>query len=62
MQVQDLDWAKPAAPADMAFDTVGIKLELTKNFEMGVSNKTVEFIKMNPLRKVHTPGKFTDKF
>ncbi|KAM0912413.1 hypothetical protein ACQ4PT_012816 [Festuca glaucescens] len=33
-------------------DTVGVKLELTKNFEMGVSNRTAEFIKMKPLRKV----------
>ncbi|KAK1693728.1 hypothetical protein QYE76_010425 [Lolium multiflorum] len=61
-EVQDLDWAKPAAPADMAFDTVGVKVELTKNFEIGVSNKTAEFVKMIPPRKVHSPVKFTDKF
>jgi hypothetical protein len=43
-------------------DTVRVKVELTKNFEIGVSNKTAEFVMMIPLRKVHSPVKFTDKF
>ncbi|XP_058097663.1 elongation factor 1-gamma 2-like isoform X2 [Magnolia sinica] len=30
----------------------GVKVELAKNFEMGVSNKTPEFLQMNPLGKV----------
>lgn len=30
----------------------GVKVELVKDFEMGVSNKTPEFIKMNPIGKV----------
>ncbi|GAB4846807.1 hypothetical protein Ancab_025812 [Ancistrocladus abbreviatus] len=30
----------------------GVEVELAENFEMGVSNKTPEFIKMNPIRKV----------
>ncbi|KAJ4971503.1 hypothetical protein NE237_004602 [Protea cynaroides] len=30
----------------------GVPVELVKNFEMGVSNKTPEFLKMNPLGKV----------
>nr|CAD1840934.1 unnamed protein product [Ananas comosus var. bracteatus] len=30
----------------------GVKIELAKNFEMGVSNKTPEFLKMNPIGKV----------
>ncbi|CAI9786972.1 unnamed protein product [Fraxinus pennsylvanica] len=29
-----------------------VKIELVKNFEMGVSNKTPEFLKMNPIGKV----------
>ncbi|KAL5548904.1 hypothetical protein UlMin_004135 [Ulmus minor] len=29
----------------------GVKIEIFENFEMGVSNKTPEFIKMNPLGK-----------
>jgi hypothetical protein len=43
-------------------NTVRVKVELTKDLEFGVSNKTAEFIKMKPLRKVHTPIKCTDKF
>ncbi|EHA8586385.1 elongation factor 1-gamma 2 [Cocos nucifera] len=30
----------------------GVQVELAKNFEMGVSNKTTEFLKMNPIGKV----------
>ena len=30
----------------------GVQLELVKDFQMGVSNKTPEFLKMNPLGKV----------
>ena len=30
----------------------GVKIEVSENFAMGVSNKTLEFIKMNPLGKV----------
>jgi len=30
----------------------GVQVELAKNFEMGVSNKTPEFCKMNPIGKV----------
>ncbi|EPS67955.1 elongation factor 1 gamma-like protein, partial [Genlisea aurea] len=30
----------------------GVKVELVKDFEMGVSNKTPEFIKMNPIGKI----------
>ncbi|KAL8116327.1 elongation factor 1-gamma-like isoform X1 [Apium graveolens] len=30
----------------------GIKVELVENFEMGVSNKSPEFLKMNPIGKV----------
>jgi hypothetical protein len=29
------------------------KIELVKDFEMGDSNKTLEFLKMNPLGKLH---------
>ncbi|XP_022885638.1 elongation factor 1-gamma 2-like [Olea europaea var. sylvestris] len=29
-----------------------VKIELVKNFEMGVSNKTPEFLKMNPIGKI----------
>jgi elongation factor 1-gamma len=37
----------------IAAEYCGVKVELPKNFEMGVSNKTPAFIKMNPLGKVH---------
>jgi elongation factor 1-gamma len=43
---------KNAFKALIAAEYVGVKVELVKNFEMGVSNKTPEFIKMNPLGKV----------
>lgn len=44
---------KNAYKALIAAEYCGVKVELAKNFEMGVSNKTPEFIKMNPLGKVH---------
>lgn len=43
---------KNAFKALIAAEYTGVKVELTKNFEMGVSNKTPEFLKMNPLGKV----------
>ncbi|XP_062097097.1 elongation factor 1-gamma-like isoform X2 [Humulus lupulus] len=36
----------------IAAEYSGVKVELVKNFEMGVSNKTPEFLKMNPIGKV----------
>lgn len=36
----------------IAAEYSGIKVELAQNFEMGVSNKTPEFLKMNPIGKV----------
>ncbi|KAL7002033.1 hypothetical protein U1Q18_003183 [Sarracenia purpurea var. burkii] len=36
----------------IAAEYSGIQVELAQNFEMGVSNKTPEFLKMNPLGKV----------
>lgn len=36
----------------IAAEYSGVNVELVKNFEMGVSNKTPEFLKMNPLGKV----------
>uniref|UniRef100_A0A0D3GI13 Elongation factor 1-gamma 2 n=1 Tax=Oryza barthii TaxID=65489 RepID=A0A0D3GI13_9ORYZ len=43
---------KNAFKALIAAEYTGVKVELTKNFEMGVSNKTPEFLKMNPLGKI----------
>ncbi|KAL7237940.1 hypothetical protein ACSBR2_004107 [Camellia fascicularis] len=43
---------KNAYKAVIAAEYSGVKVELTPNFEMGVSNKTPEFIKMNPIGKV----------
>lgn len=43
---------KNALKALVAAEYNGVKLELTKNFEMGVSNKAPEFLKMNPIGKV----------
>jgi len=31
---------------------VGVKVNLAPNFEMGVTNKSPEFLKMNPIGKV----------
>ncbi|KAJ0983206.1 hypothetical protein J5N97_011461 [Dioscorea zingiberensis] len=36
----------------IAAEYCGVNVELVKNFKMGVSNKTPEFLKMNPLGKV----------
>lgn len=36
----------------IAAEYSGVKVELIPDFEMGVSNKTPEFIKMNPIGKV----------
>ncbi|XP_043703211.1 elongation factor 1-gamma 2-like [Telopea speciosissima] len=43
---------KNAFKALIAAEYSGVQVELTKNFEMGVSNKSPEFLKMNPLGKV----------
>ncbi|KAL0351294.1 UNVERIFIED_CONTAM: Elongation factor 1-gamma 2 [Sesamum calycinum] len=43
---------KNAYKALVAAEYSGVKVELVKNFEMGVSNKTPEFIKMNPIGKI----------
>ncbi|KAJ0644923.1 putative glutathione S-transferase, Thioredoxin-like superfamily, elongation factor 1-gamma, plant [Helianthus annuus] len=36
----------------IAAEYVGVEIKVAENFEMGVSNKTPEFIKMNPIGKV----------
>lgn len=43
---------KNAFKALVAAEYCGVKVEVTKDFEFGVTNKTPEFIKMNPLGKV----------
>ncbi|KAK1555153.1 hypothetical protein Q3G72_022532 [Acer saccharum] len=43
---------KNAFKALIAAEYSGVKVELVKDFEMGVSNKTPEFLKMNPIGKV----------
>ncbi|KAL1301142.1 hypothetical protein HN51_045769 [Arachis hypogaea] len=43
---------KNAYKALIAAEYVGVQVELAPNFEMGVSNKTPEFLKMNPIGKV----------
>ncbi|GAA0150739.1 hypothetical protein LIER_37172 [Lithospermum erythrorhizon] len=43
---------KNAFKALIAAEYSGIEVQVAKNFEMGVSNKTPEFLKMNPLGKV----------
>ncbi|XP_073023001.1 elongation factor 1-gamma 2-like isoform X1 [Primulina eburnea] len=43
---------KNAFKALIAAEYTGVKVELAKDFEMGVSNKTSEFLKMNPIGKV----------
>ncbi|KAG2657119.1 hypothetical protein PVAP13_1KG192600 [Panicum virgatum] len=43
---------KNAFKALIAAEYSGIKVELVKDFQMGVSNKTPEFLKMNPIGKV----------
>ncbi|CAN1835641.1 Elongation factor 1-gamma 2 [Linum perenne] len=36
----------------IAAEYSGVKVDLVENFEMGVSNKTPEFLKMNPIGKI----------
>ncbi|KAL7602478.1 hypothetical protein Lser_V15G24224 [Lactuca serriola] len=36
----------------IAAEYVGVEIKMAENFQMGVSNKTPEFIKMNPIGKV----------
>ncbi|XP_074567391.1 elongation factor 1-gamma-like [Curcuma longa] len=36
----------------IAAEYTGVQVELAKNFEMGVTNKTPEFLKLNPIGKV----------
>ncbi|KAL8059963.1 hypothetical protein ABFX02_03G121700 [Erythranthe guttata] len=43
---------KNAFKALIAAEYCGVKIEMVKEFQMGVSNKTPEFIKMNPLGKI----------
>ncbi|GFQ00582.1 elongation factor 1-gamma 2 [Phtheirospermum japonicum] len=43
---------KNAFKALIAAEFNGVKVELKKDFQMGVSNKTPEFIKMNPIGKI----------
>ncbi|KAI3755155.1 hypothetical protein L1987_54950 [Smallanthus sonchifolius] len=43
---------KNALKVLIAAEYVGVEVKCLKNFEMGVSNKTPEFLKMNPLGKV----------
>lgn len=44
---------KNAFKALVAAEYCGVKVEVTKDFQMNVTNKTPEFIKMNPLGKVY---------
>lgn len=43
---------KNASKALIAAEYSGVDVKLTENFQMGVTNKTPEFLKMNPLGKV----------
>ncbi|KAK9995021.1 hypothetical protein SO802_024724 [Lithocarpus litseifolius] len=43
---------KYAFKALIAAEYIGVEVELVKDFEMGVSKKTPEFMKMNPIGKV----------
>ncbi|XP_074264135.1 elongation factor 1-gamma-like [Silene latifolia] len=43
---------KNAYKALIAAEYSGVKVDLAENFEMGVSNKTPEFLKMNPIGKI----------
>ena len=43
---------KNAYKALIAAEYAGVQVQLAPNFEMGVSNKTPEFLKMNPIGKV----------
>ena len=44
---------KNAFKALIAAEYTGVKVELFKEFEVGVSNRTTEFLKMNPIGNVH---------
>lgn len=43
---------KGAYKALIAAEYAGVKIEENPNFQMGVTNKTPEFLKMNPIGKV----------
>lgn len=43
---------KNAYKALIAAEYTGVEVKLVPDFEMGVSNKTPEFLKMNPIGKV----------
>lgn len=43
---------KNAYKALVAAQYVGVKVETTSDFQMGVSNKSPEFLKLNPIGKV----------
>ncbi|MFX6533655.1 glutathione S-transferase family protein, partial [Acinetobacter baumannii] len=43
---------KNAFKALIAAEYCGVKVEVAKDFQMGVTNKSPEFLKMNPLGKV----------
>lgn len=45
---------KNAYKALIAAEYSEVKVELVPEFEMGVSNKTPEFLKMNPIGKVRS--------
>lgn len=46
----------------IAAEYSGVKVELAPDFEMGVSNKTPKFIKMNPIGKVNLCGKINASY
>lgn len=43
---------KNSDKAFIAAEFAGVKIDMPSGFEMGVTNKTPEFLKMNPLGKV----------
>lgn len=45
---------KNAYKVRIVAEYTGVDVQLVKSFEMGVSNKTPEFIKMNPIGKVES--------
>ncbi|CAI9090566.1 OLC1v1025368C1 [Oldenlandia corymbosa var. corymbosa] len=46
------EWKQNALKALIAAEYSDVKVELAKDFQMGVTNKTPEFLKMNPLGKI----------
>lgn len=46
---------KGANKALIAAEYAGVKIEESSNFQMGVTNKSPEFLKMNPIGKVWNP-------